>query len=70
MRTGTLPALELYMTLEREVEEGHYILERSADGMDFTAGAYFRRVLGAARQGAYGQTGRVCFADSPWIECM
>lgn len=33
------------MTLEREVTDGESIAERSVDGMEFSAVAFFRRVL-------------------------
>jgi hypothetical protein len=42
-RAGALPALELYMTLERQVVEREFIGEQSVDGMEFSAAAYFRR---------------------------
>ena len=41
---GKLPTLELYTTLDRTMEENTYIMERSLDGMDFAAAAYFRCV--------------------------
>ncbi len=39
---GTLPALELYTTLERELKEKEAIIETSVDGMDFAAAVYFQ----------------------------
>ncbi|KAK9839297.1 hypothetical protein WJX81_006452 [Elliptochloris bilobata] len=41
---GKLPALELYMTLEREMADNEYIVERSVDGMELSACALFREV--------------------------
>ncbi len=40
-RWGTLPPLELYATLSREVEPGESVLERSVDGWDLAVGAFF-----------------------------
>lgn len=38
---GTLPALELYVTLKRELVPDEAILERSVDGWDLAAAAFF-----------------------------
>lgn len=40
-RWGLLPALELYFLLKREMVEKDYIMEKSVDGMEFVAAAYF-----------------------------
>ena len=41
MLAGRLPTLELYTTLYRTCEENKSIIERSVDGMELAAGAYF-----------------------------
>lgn len=38
---GLLPPLELYATLERDLEPGESVLERSVDGWDLAVGAFF-----------------------------
>ena len=40
-RWGRLPPLELYATLQRELEAGEAVLERSVDGWDLAVGAFF-----------------------------
>lgn len=45
---GALPTLELYATMQRNMEENKFVMEHSIDGMELCVAAFFRSLPNSA----------------------